>query len=96
MLLIFRKDRHRFSIVDSGIPASRYALAAVLPIGGASAIYLINSLASDNLDFGDFTGIPWAFLFCMPLGAFGEELGWRGICSSVSMPACPGSLHRSL
>lgn len=78
MLLIFRKDGHRFSIVERRIPASRYVLAALIPTGGALVVYLISSLIFGAVDFGDLTGIPWLLLLWMPLGAFGEELGWRG------------------
>jgi uncharacterized protein len=78
MLLIFRTDGHRLSIVDRRIPASRYLLAALIPTGGALVIYLINSMLLDELNLSDLTGIPWILLVWMPLGAFGEELGWRG------------------
>ena len=35
MLLIFRKDQLRITFFDRHVPASRYLLAALIPIGGA-------------------------------------------------------------
>jgi membrane protease YdiL (CAAX protease family) len=78
VLLIFRKDRHQISIVDRSIPAWRYLLAVVVPAGGALLAYLINSLLISAVEFGDLAGIPWPALAWMPLGAIGEEVGWRG------------------
>ena len=78
MLVIFRGDRHRFSVVDRSIPLSRYVVAALVPLGGALAAYLINTLIVGAIPFGDTAPIPWLLLLWMPLGAFGEELGWRG------------------
>jgi membrane protease YdiL (CAAX protease family) len=78
MLLLFRRDRHRLSIYDRRVPASRYALAVLVPTGVALVIYLLNTLVLGRLNFGDLAGTPWVLLLWMPLGAFGEELGWRG------------------
>jgi membrane protease YdiL (CAAX protease family) len=78
MLFIFRKDGHRFSILDRGIPASRYVLAALIPAGGGLLVYLLNNLLFREPAFGDLTGLPWGLLLWVPLGAIGEELGWRG------------------
>ena len=78
MLVIFRGDRHRFSVVDRSIPLSRYVVAALVPLGGALAAYLINTLILGAIPFGDTAPTPWLLLLWMPLGAFGEELGWRG------------------
>ncbi len=78
MLVIFRGDHHRFSIVDRSIPLSRYAVAALVPLGGALAVYLINTRILGAIPFGDSTPTPWLLHLWMPLGAFGEELGWRG------------------
>jgi hypothetical protein len=53
MLVIFRGDRHRFSVVDRSIPLSRYVMAALVPLGGAFAAYLINTLILGAIPFGD-------------------------------------------
>lgn len=78
MLLIFRKDGHRLVVFARGVPASRYLLAALIPAGGGLLIYLLNSLLFHAPAFGDLTGVPWGLLLWVPLGAIGEELGWRG------------------
>ena len=44
MLLIFRKDRFRITFFDRKVPASRYLLAALIPISGAVLVYLIYRL----------------------------------------------------
>ena len=78
MRVIFRADRHRFSVVDPSIPLSRYVVVAVVPVGGALAAYFINTLIVRAIPVGDTAPTPWLLLLWMPLGAFGEELGWRG------------------
>ena len=78
MLVIFRKDGQRLSFLDRAVPASRYLLAALIPAGGGLLIYLINTLIVGQLRFGDMAGVPWSLLLWFPLGAIGEELGWRG------------------
>jgi membrane protease YdiL (CAAX protease family) len=78
MLVIFRRDGHRLSIVDHRVPPSRYLLVAFVPAVGGLLVYLINLAVSDAASFGDVSGVPWALLLWMPLGALGEELGWRG------------------
>ena len=78
MLLLFRKDRHRLTIVDRKTPVSRYILAALIPVGAAVAIFIVNQLIFDNLSLEDIKTTPWIWVLWMPFGAFGEELGWRG------------------
>ena len=78
MLLLYRKDRHRLTIVDRKTPASRYVLAALIPVGAAVAVFIINQLIFNNLSLEDIKATPWVWLWWMPFGAFGEELGWRG------------------
>ena len=78
MLLVFRKDRLRITFFDRHVPASRYLLAALIPIGGAVLIYLIYRLFFGAPAAGASTATPWILLLWFPLGAIGEELGWRG------------------
>jgi membrane protease YdiL (CAAX protease family) len=78
MMLLFRKDGHRLTIVGRKTPASRYVLAALIPVGVAVAVFIINRLIFDNLSLEDVKATPWIWLLWMPFGAFGEELGWRG------------------
>ncbi len=78
MLLIFRKDGFRISIFDRKIPASRYLLAALIPAGGAALVFLIYRVFFAVPASGSPTATPWILLLWFPLGAIGEELGWRG------------------
>jgi len=78
MLLIFRRDGHRLSVIDGRVPASRYVLAALIPVGGALIVTLINSARLGGVDMGALPTPTWLLLAWMPLGALGEELGWRG------------------
>ena len=78
MLLIFRKDGLRITFFDRRVPASRYLLAALIPIGGAVLVYLIYRLFFGAPAAGTPTATPWILLLWFPLGAIGEELGWRG------------------
>jgi membrane protease YdiL (CAAX protease family) len=78
MLVIFRGDRHQFSVVDRSIPLSRYVAATLVPLGGALAAYVMHTLILGAIPFGDTARTPWLLLLWMPLGALGEELGWRG------------------
>ncbi len=77
MLLIFRKDRFHISFFDRMIPASRYLLALAIPLGGAVVVWLLHRLffAADG---AVAVATPWMLLLWLPVGAIGEELGWRG------------------
>lgn len=78
MLLLFRSDSHRITVFDRTVRASRYVLAALIPMGGALLVFAINRLTTCAPGLGGSMPIPWALLLWFPLGALGEELGWRG------------------
>lgn len=78
MLVIFRKDRFRISFFDRTIPASRYLLAVAIPLGGAVVVYLIHRWFFAASAASATVATPWMLLLWFPLGAIGEELGWRG------------------
>lgn len=78
MLLIFRKDGHQLTIVAKGTPASRYALAALIPLGGGLVVYLLHGLFFGASTAAATTEAPSSLLIWFVIGAFGEELGWRG------------------
>jgi uncharacterized protein len=77
-LVLFRKSSPQVSIVDRSLPASRYAAAALVPLGAALLVYVINTLSFGAIPLGNAAGTPWFMVLWMPLGALGEELGWRG------------------
>lgn len=91
MLVIFRKDAHRLVLRAKGTPVRRYLTAALLPFGLGLLVYLIQ--AGLKLDRPAqqvvFQSLPLAILW-MPLGALGEELGWRGYLHKMLQPRLRG------
>jgi membrane protease YdiL (CAAX protease family) len=79
MLAIFRKDGFKITFFSKETPPARYLLAALLPVGVGLVIFLVLSLLKV-----ESTAVPETYdnlplvLLWMPLGALGEELGWRG------------------
>ena len=90
MLLIFRKDRFRITFFDRTIPASRYLLTALIPLGGAVLVYLIYRMFFGASTSEAQTVTPWILLLWFPLGAIGEELGWRGYLHKRLNPGLAG------
>jgi membrane protease YdiL (CAAX protease family) len=78
MLVIFRKDGFKITFLPKGASIQRY-FAALLPVGAGLVVYLISSvIPMVSTPIPDiFDNLPLV-LFWMPLGALGEELGWRG------------------
>lgn len=79
MLLLFRKDGHKIAILSKGIPLTRYLAATLLPAGVGLIVFAIMSLfpLKESAYAPVYGSIPMALLW-MPLGALGEEIGWRG------------------
>jgi membrane protease YdiL (CAAX protease family) len=77
MLLIFRKDGHKIILFAKDVPALRYILAVLIPAGVGLLTYLISfGITMESVDpapTSQMLIILWA-----PLGALGEEIGWRG------------------
>lgn len=75
LLLIFRKDGHRITFVDRTMPPVRYLWLILAPALAGLLAYTVALTV-----FAPFTGTPITatVLLAMLLGAFGEELGWRG------------------
>lgn len=79
MLLIFRQDKHKILFFDPGTPAWRYALTVLIPLGLSLAVWGIGRFIPQ----GTVTQAPlynslWLAVLWAPLGALGEEIGWRG------------------
>ena len=91
MLLIFRKDALRISVVDAGIPAQRYLLAFAIPaVAGllmlAASLVLFDSFTLASVGSGGTVlGLAW-----MPFGVLGEEVGWRGYLAKRLSRGVPG------
>lgn len=79
MLVLFRKDGHKITFFSKGMPLQKYLFAALIPFGVGLVIFLI-TLALSIEPSGNtpiYSSFP-LLIFWMPLGALGEELGWRG------------------
>jgi membrane protease YdiL (CAAX protease family) len=79
MLLIFRKDRHKIVYLSKETPVSRYVYAALIPLGVGLVVLLIKSfLFIPSSESTAALDSLWLVLLWAPIGALGEELGWRG------------------
>jgi uncharacterized protein len=79
MLVIFRKDGFKITFFSKDTPAQRYLYAALIPLGVGVIVYLLKSIIpmESSTVPQNFDNLPLLLLW-MPLGALGEELGWRG------------------
>jgi len=77
MLLIFRKDGFKLTFFSKDLPFSRY-LTALIPLGMGVLAFLLKSLMTlkSTPDEALLNSLPLVLLW-MPLGALGEEIGWR-------------------
>jgi len=89
-MLFFRQDWDRISIFNRRIPITRYMLAAFIPAGGALIVYLINSVVLNIVAFDFSLSGNLSLLLWMPVGALGEELGWRSYLHRKLDPALSG------
>jgi membrane protease YdiL (CAAX protease family) len=96
MFVLFHKDAHRLVLRAKGTPARRYLAAALLPFGLGLLVYLILAVLNIAKPAQQvvFQSLPIAVLW-MPLGALGEELGWRGYLQKMLHPRLRG-LYSSL
>jgi membrane protease YdiL (CAAX protease family) len=79
MLVIFRKDGFKISFVTKETPPLRYLWAVLIPAGVGLLVFGIRSLIpmEPAAPPGIFEQLPLVLLWT-PLGALGEEIGWRG------------------
>lgn len=96
MVLVFRKDGLRLSIFDRRLPASLYLSAALIPAAGGLVIALICRLMFVDVGLGDAADSLGPALLWMPVGAFGEELGWRGYLHKRLKMGLPAGLVTSI
>lgn len=79
MLVLFRKDGHKITFFSKGTPALRYLYAALIPVGVGLVIYLVKSVISIEPSAGaPVYDSLLPLILWTPLGALGEEIGWRG------------------
>ncbi len=79
MLVIFRRDGFKITFFSRDLPALRYLYAVLLPLGVGLIVYLLRFLMQIKSAAipGIIDNLPLTLLW-LPLGAIGEEIGWRG------------------
>jgi membrane protease YdiL (CAAX protease family) len=84
MLLIFRKDGHRILFFSKDTPVIRYVYAALIPVAVGLVILLISSwVPMAKSEPQAIYDSLWLIVLWMPLGAVGEEIGWRGYLNKM-------------
>jgi membrane protease YdiL (CAAX protease family) len=84
MLLIFRKDGHRILFFSKGTPLIRYIVAALAPLGVGLVVLMITSwMPITKTQPQALYDALWLVVLWMPLGAIGEEIGWRGYLNKM-------------
>ena len=79
MLVIFHRDGFKITFFAKGTPALLYLYAVLIPLGVGLVIYLLKFLIQIKSAEVPviFENLPLTLLW-IPLGAIGEEIGWRG------------------
>jgi membrane protease YdiL (CAAX protease family) len=76
---IFRKDEIKINFFSKDIPPMRYLWAALIPVGTGLLVYFLRSvLPIQSAPMPDVFNQMLLVLIWTPLGALGEEIGWRG------------------
>lgn len=84
MLLIFRKDGHRILFFSKDTPVIRYIYAALIPVAVGLIVLLISSwVPMAKSEPQAIYDSLWLVVLWMPLGAIGEEIGWRGYLNKM-------------
>jgi len=79
MVQIFPDDRHHMTFVDPTAPIGRYIVAAAIPLcAGLVAYFLCQDVTPDDSESSGVSSNLLLFFVLTPIGAFGEEIGWRG------------------
>ncbi|MBI9103690.1 MAG: CPBP family intramembrane metalloprotease [Spirochaetales bacterium] len=81
MVLIFRREGFRFNFKE--IFPQRLISAIIVPAGAAVIIFIFYFYIFKLAPPAKLSSVSWAMIFWMPLGALGEELGWRGYLQKV-------------
>jgi membrane protease YdiL (CAAX protease family) len=78
MLVIFRKDGFQITFFSKETPGMRYVYAALIPAVVGLIVFLVRSLIPMESSVPEVYNQMLLVLIWTPLGALGEELGWRG------------------
>ena len=79
MLIFFRKDGFKINFTTKDTPPMRYLLAAAIPAGLGLLVYLLSRIIPmETSSLPEVYNQMLLILLWTPLGAIGEEIGWRG------------------
>lgn len=79
MLVIFRKDGHELNFYAKDTPWLRYLYAALLPVALGLVLLVIRAwVPMESSAPSTAYDSMWLVILWAPIGALGEELGWRG------------------
>jgi membrane protease YdiL (CAAX protease family) len=79
MLVLFRRDRVKFAVTFKGIPFLKVLGAIGIPIGVAVVLFIVYRQFFGPLSIHGLEVVSLLIMLGgMLVGAFGEELGWRG------------------
>lgn len=84
MVMAYRQDRLRFTITFKGSDIARYLGALIIPIVVPLILFWAYDRFIDSLSVPRIDGAAFAVMLGgIMLGAFGEELGWRGYAQKM-------------
>ena len=84
MLIVFKKDQHKLTITFKGVPFAKYMAAVGIPLVVPALLFLVYNqwiapIALPAIDGPSFIMLLGGIL----VGAFGEEVGWRGYAQKM-------------
>jgi membrane protease YdiL (CAAX protease family) len=84
MLVIFRKDGHKILFFSKDTPVIRYVYAALMPVAVGLVVLMISLWVpiAKSKPQAIYDSL-WLILLWLPLGALGEEIGWRGYLNKM-------------
>jgi membrane protease YdiL (CAAX protease family) len=84
MVMVFRGDNVKFTISFKGIPLLKYLGAISIPIVVSTILFLIYRQYISPISIPHTNASSFVIMLGgMLLGAFGEELGWRGYLQNM-------------
>ncbi len=83
MVALFKKDGLKISWFSKKLPLTKYLQVVLVPLGIALVVFVIKSLIKIPAGEGAYPGNLWLIILWAPLGALGEEIGWRGYLNKL-------------
>lgn len=84
MLRLFRKDQVKVTFTLKGIHPLKYLVALVLPLVVPVILFLVYNQFVTSISIPSISGTAFLMMLVgIMLGAFGEELGWRGYAQNL-------------